>query len=254
MKMPVIPAKMPVITAKAGISLIAAAILALLAACGSDPTAAPTPQIMPEPTATAVADSAAPEPTAPPAIISPCQGSAGGSIGDCAPEFAGTQEWINSEPLTMESLRGKVVLIDFWTYTCVNCIRTLPFLREWHDQVLRTTAWSILGRPYPGVRVRERPGSERGQGDHDRLRRGMGRRPGQRFQRRGAAYSNRYWPAKYLIDQGWRRNPVRPLWRGQVRRDRGEDTSNCSGKPGHDLSPESFDRPIDQPRDQTFMR
>ena len=43
-----------------------------------------------------------------------------------APEFAGTQRWFNSAPLTLAGLRGHVVLIDFWTYTCINCIRTLP--------------------------------------------------------------------------------------------------------------------------------
>ena len=58
----------------------------------------------------------------------------GGDVGNRAPEFQGIANWINSEPLTMEDLRGKVVLIDFWTYTCVNCIRTMPYLREWHDK------------------------------------------------------------------------------------------------------------------------
>ena len=49
-----------------------------------------------------------------------------------APEFAGISRWINSEPLRMADLRGKVVLIDFWTYTCINCIRTFPHLKEWY--------------------------------------------------------------------------------------------------------------------------
>ncbi len=51
-----------------------------------------------------------------------------------APELVGTQGWINSAPLELEGLRGKVVLIDFWTYTCVNCIRTFPFLKVWHSK------------------------------------------------------------------------------------------------------------------------
>jgi len=58
----------------------------------------------------------------------------GGLVGDEAPEFQGISNWINSEPLTMEDLRGKVVLIDFWTYTCYNCINTMPYLRDWHDK------------------------------------------------------------------------------------------------------------------------
>ena len=58
-----------------------------------------------------------------------------------APELRGIVEWINTPkggPLSLAGLRGKVVLIDFWTYTCINCIRTLPYVREWaakyHDQ------------------------------------------------------------------------------------------------------------------------
>jgi cytochrome c biogenesis protein CcdA/thiol-disulfide isomerase/thioredoxin len=47
------------------------------------------------------------------------------------PSFAGATEWINSPPLTAESLRGKVVLVDFWTYSCINCLRTLPYVRAW---------------------------------------------------------------------------------------------------------------------------
>ncbi len=50
-----------------------------------------------------------------------------------APEFPiyGRERWLNAEPLTMKSLRGKIVLVDFWDYTCVNCIRTLPYVEKW---------------------------------------------------------------------------------------------------------------------------
>ena len=50
-----------------------------------------------------------------------------------APEVQGISNWINSNPLTLQSLRGKVVLIDFWTYSCVNCLRTLPYVNRWYD-------------------------------------------------------------------------------------------------------------------------
>ena len=50
------------------------------------------------------------------------------------PELIGTGQWINAVPFTLQSQRGKVVLIDFWTYTCVNCIRTLPYLQFWHEK------------------------------------------------------------------------------------------------------------------------
>src|SRR3989338_857101 len=48
-----------------------------------------------------------------------------------APELAGITNWVNSEPLSIDGLKGKVVLVDFWTYSCINCIRTLPYLKEW---------------------------------------------------------------------------------------------------------------------------
>lgn len=49
-----------------------------------------------------------------------------------APEFPKGLTWLNSEPLTLKRLRGRVVLVDFWTYSCVNCVRTMPKLREWY--------------------------------------------------------------------------------------------------------------------------
>jgi thiol-disulfide isomerase/thioredoxin len=50
------------------------------------------------------------------------------------PELRGIEAWINSEPLTVAGQRGKVVLVDFWTFACINCIRTTPHLRELHDK------------------------------------------------------------------------------------------------------------------------
>ena len=159
-----------------------------------EPTAAPAtpePAATPEPTAT-------PRPTAAPAMpVAPCEGTRGGQIGNCAPELQGTQEWVNSEPFTMQDLRGKVVLIDFWTYSCINCIRTIPFLQTWHeryadeglvilgvhtpefefekvyDNVVQST--KDLGVAWPVV-----------QDNNYRVWR---------------SYSNRFWPAKYLIDK-----------------------------------------------------
>ena len=51
-----------------------------------------------------------------------------------APSFAGAVDWLNSSPLTLEALKGKVVLVDFWTYSCINCLRTLPYIRGWADK------------------------------------------------------------------------------------------------------------------------
>jgi cytochrome c biogenesis protein CcdA/thiol-disulfide isomerase/thioredoxin len=53
-----------------------------------------------------------------------------------APEISGTQKWFNSEPFTLKAMQsqGKVVLIDFWTYSCINCVRTLPYIKNWHEK------------------------------------------------------------------------------------------------------------------------
>src|SRR5262249_40986398 len=50
------------------------------------------------------------------------------------PGFDGATGWLNSDPLTPEGLRGKVVLVDFWTYTCINWLRTLGYVRAWHEK------------------------------------------------------------------------------------------------------------------------
>ena len=47
------------------------------------------------------------------------------------PPLDGAVEWLNSPPLTADALRGKVVLVDFWTYSCINCLRTLPYVKAW---------------------------------------------------------------------------------------------------------------------------
>ena len=94
------------------------------AAAAAAPSETPTTRVVEEP--------AAPTSTPVPVVASTSPTAA--LIGDYpkASEFAGLMGWINSEPFTLESQRGKVVLIDFWTYTCINCIRTLPYLKDWH--------------------------------------------------------------------------------------------------------------------------
>ncbi|HTU82039.1 MAG TPA: redoxin domain-containing protein [Candidatus Acidoferrales bacterium] len=60
------------------------------------------------------------------------------------PDFAGATGWINSPPIAAGSLRGKVVLVDFWEYTCINCLRTLPYLREWYKRY-KDLGFTIVG-------------------------------------------------------------------------------------------------------------
>ena len=62
------------------------------------------------------------------------QATAPDATGRAAPEFQVASQWINSPPLRLADLRGKVVLVDFWTYSCINCLRTIPYLNQWHER------------------------------------------------------------------------------------------------------------------------
>jgi cytochrome c biogenesis protein CcdA/thiol-disulfide isomerase/thioredoxin len=113
-----------------------------------------------------------------------------------APELRGTQRWFNSQPLTLRSLRGRVVLIDFWTYTCINCIRTQPHLKAWDDRYRRD------GLTIIGVHTPEFP-FEKDAGNVQRAIRTAGLRYPVVQDNDFAvwnAFQNQYWPAKYLID------------------------------------------------------
>ncbi len=114
-----------------------------------------------------------------------------------APPFHADGDWINSKPLTLEQLRGKVVLVDFWTYSCINCLRTLPHLKAW-DATYRRQGLVIVGVHTPefafehvssNVRAAvKRLGIEYPVVQDNRFK-------------TWDNYSNQYWPAEYLIDK-----------------------------------------------------
>jgi thiol-disulfide isomerase/thioredoxin len=116
-----------------------------------------------------------------------------------APDFGGNQRWFNTpggRALTMRKLRGKVVLVDFWTYTCINCIRTLPYLKAL-DARYRKDGLVIVG-----VHTPEFP-FERDAGNVARAIRQNGiRYPVVQDNDYATwdAYGNQYWPAEYFID------------------------------------------------------
>ena len=117
-----------------------------------------------------------------------------------APEFAGISRWLNTpseEPLSVAGLRGKVVLVDFWTYSCVNCLRTLPFLRGW-DRAYRDKGLRIVGVHTPEFAFEHEADNVRGA--VDRLGSDYAVALDNDYGTWNA-YGNRYWPAKYLIDR-----------------------------------------------------
>lgn len=163
-----------------------------------------------------------------------------------AAELAGISAWINSEPLTLQQLRGKVVLIDFWTYTCINCIRTFPYLKLWHSRYA-DDGLVILGIHTPEFEFEK---------DFDNVR--------QATVDNGIvwpvaqdndfatwdAYNNRYWPAKYLIDRD-RQVRYTHFGEGHYAETEGQIRELLTAA-GADLS-DDLDPPSDQLLDPVFV-
>ena len=117
--------------------------------------------------------------------------------GPVAPELQGIVGWVNTEPLMIQDLKGKVVLVDFWTYTCINCIRTIPYLKLWHAKYV-DDGLVILGVHTPEFDFEKKAENVRNAVDEY----GIGWAVAQdNDYATWNAYRNRYWPAKYLIDK-----------------------------------------------------
>jgi thiol-disulfide isomerase/thioredoxin len=114
-----------------------------------------------------------------------------------APEIAGIRQWFNSDPLTLSQLKGKVVLVDFWTYSCINCIRTLPYIESWYEKY-KDQGLVVIGVHSPEFPFEGKPDNVAAAiakfgitypvaMDNDFVT--------------WKNYKNQYWPAHYLIDR-----------------------------------------------------
>jgi cytochrome c biogenesis protein CcdA/thiol-disulfide isomerase/thioredoxin len=117
-----------------------------------------------------------------------------------APDFVGTQRWFNTpgeRSLSPASLRGHVVLVDFWTYSCINCIRTLPYLNAWNER------YASKGLTIVGVHTPEFPFEHSAANVQEAIRQNGIRYPVVQDNNYATwnAYNNEYWPAEYLIDK-----------------------------------------------------
>ena len=114
-----------------------------------------------------------------------------------APAFKGIDTWLNGPPQSMDALRGKVVLVDFWTYTCINCIRTLPYVQKWHQ------AYKNQGLVVVGVHTPEYAFERKTENVRDAIVRFGLTFPVAQDNRYATweAYSNQYWPGFYLVDK-----------------------------------------------------
>ena len=116
-----------------------------------------------------------------------------------APEFTHTEDWFNTpadRPLTLAGLRGHVVLVDFWTYTCINCLRTLPFLKGLYSTYHRS-GLQIVGVETPEFTFEQEASNVRQAIQSDGIRYPVVQDNGYGTWN---AYQNQYWPAEYLID------------------------------------------------------
>ncbi len=114
-----------------------------------------------------------------------------------APDFTGITKWLNTDkPLTMAELKGKVVLIDFWTYTCINCIRTLPFVTSWYEKY-KDKGFIVIGVHTPEFEFEKKMDNVLAAIKQYSIHYPVALDNDYATWR---AYSNNYWPAEYLID------------------------------------------------------
>jgi thiol-disulfide isomerase/thioredoxin len=114
-----------------------------------------------------------------------------------APEFQRIDTWLNSPPLKLEDLRGQVVLVDFWTYTCINCLNHLPHVKEWHEK------YKDKGLTVVGVHTPEFAFEKSTRNVKEAVQRLQIKHAVAQDNSYGTwkAFNNQYWPAVYLIDK-----------------------------------------------------
>lgn len=113
-----------------------------------------------------------------------------------APSLGGATQWLNSKPLSGQDLRGKVVLVDFWTYSCINCLRTLPYVKAWAEKY-RDQGLIVVGVHAPEFAF------ERDIGNVSKAMKDLGINYPVAVDNQYAiwrAFRNQYWPAHYFID------------------------------------------------------
>src|SRR3954451_23908698 len=116
-----------------------------------------------------------------------------------APEFVDTHDWLNppgGRPLTLHSLRVRVVLVDFWTYSCINCLRTLPYLTAW-DRTYRKDGLTIVGVHSPEFPFEKDAGNVEEAIERNGIHYPVAQ---DNDLATWSAYGNQYWPAEYFID------------------------------------------------------
>jgi cytochrome c biogenesis protein CcdA/thiol-disulfide isomerase/thioredoxin len=112
------------------------------------------------------------------------------------PSFAGAVLWLNSPPLTPEALRGKVVMVDFWTYSCINCLRALPYVKGWYEKY-KDHGLVVVGVHAPEFAFEKDPGNVRRAVADLKITYPVALDNDYAIWQ---AFNNQYWPAHYFID------------------------------------------------------
>lgn len=112
------------------------------------------------------------------------------------PTFQGYTKWLNSKPLTLEELRGKVVLVDFWTYTCINCVRTLPYVTSWYEKY-KDKGFVVIGVHTPEFAFEKKSENVLTAMKDFHINYPVVQDNDYNIWN---SYQNQYWPAEYLID------------------------------------------------------
>lgn len=133
------------------------------------------------------------------------------------PEFNGISEWLNSTPLSIAKLRGNVILIQFWTFACINCQRTLPYITKWHQEY-QSQGLKVIGIHTPEFAFER---------DINNIKRALKQHqinypvPVDNEYKTWNAYNNQYWPHLFLAD---RQGVIRYDHIGEGAYDRTEET------------------------------
>jgi len=131
-----------------------------------------------------------------PAMKSEAASAAALPVEGTLPQLTGAVQWLNSPPLTADQLRGKVVLVDFWTYSCINCLRTLPYVKAW-SQKYRDMGLVVIGVHAPEFAFERNIGNVK-KATHD-----LGVDYPVAIDNNYAiwrSFDNQYWPAHYFVD------------------------------------------------------
>ncbi|MEH2164638.1 MAG: thioredoxin family protein [Nostoc sp.] len=117
--------------------------------------------------------------------------------GKSLPEFQGISEWLNSTPLAIADLKGSVILIQFWTFACINCQRTLPYITKWHRQY-EAQGLKVIGIHTPEFAFERDPNNIKKALQKHQITYPV---PVDNEYKTWNAYENQYWPHLFLADR-----------------------------------------------------